>query len=36
MSIIFSYMSEEQNIEGVKRLAEAIKELYAKKYNDTR
>ncbi|MCR9011238.1 PLP-dependent aminotransferase family protein [Gabonibacter chumensis] len=31
MRINFSYMSEEQNIEGVKRLAEAIKELYAKK-----
>lgn len=33
MRINFSYMSEEQNIEGVKRLAEAIKELYAQKKN---
>ena len=31
MRINFSYMSEEMNIEGVKRLADAIKELYARK-----
>ena len=31
MRIKFSYMSEEMNIEGVKRLADAIKELYARK-----
>ena len=31
MRINFSYMSEEKNIEGVKRLADAIKELYARK-----
>jgi putative alanine--glyoxylate aminotransferase (alanine--glyoxylate transaminase) (agt) len=31
MRINFSYMSEEMNIEGVKRLADSIKELYAKK-----
>ncbi len=31
MRINFSYMSEEQNIEGVKRLADSIKELYARK-----
>ena len=31
MRINFSYISEEMNIEGVKRLADAIKELYARK-----
>lgn len=31
MRINFSYMSEEMNIEGVKRLADSIKELYARK-----
>jgi len=31
MRINFSYMSEEQNIEGVKRLAESVKELMASK-----
>lgn len=31
MRINFSYMSEEQNVEGVKRLAESIKELMAKR-----
>ena len=31
MRINFSYMSEEMNIEGAKRLADAIKELYARK-----
>ena len=31
MRINFSYMSEEMNIEGVKRLADAIKELFARK-----
>ena len=31
MRINFSYMSEDMNIEGVKRLADAIKELYARK-----
>ena len=31
MRINFSYMSEEMNIEGVKRLADAIKDLYARK-----
>ena len=31
MRINFSYMSEEMNIEGVKRLSDAIKELYARK-----
>ena len=31
MRINFSYMSEEMNIEVVKRLADAIKELYARK-----
>ena len=31
MRINFYYMSEEMNIEGVKRLADAIKELYARK-----
>ena len=30
MRINFSYMSEEKNIEGVKRLADSIKELYAR------
>lgn len=30
MRINFSYMSEEMNIEGVRRLAESIKELYAR------
>jgi len=31
MRINFSYMSEEQNIEGVKRLADSIKELFNRK-----
>lgn len=31
MRINFSYMSEDMNIEGVKRLADSIKELYARK-----
>ncbi|MDL2251838.1 PLP-dependent aminotransferase family protein [Odoribacter sp. OttesenSCG-928-J03] len=31
MRINFSYMTEDQNIEGVKRLADSIKELYARK-----
>ena len=31
MRINFSYMSEEMNIEGVKRLADEIKEIYARK-----
>lgn len=30
MRINFSYMSEEKNIEGVRRLADSIKELYAR------
>lgn len=30
MRINFSYMSEDMNVEGVKRLADSVKELYAK------